>query len=101
MGVVSAYHGIEPAIADRLVEVSPMADVLADLLVAAWTRGRVEGRRDDIVSLLGARFGVVPEAIRQCIDRIDDPERLMDLVVATATVPTLHAFDQALRGQDG
>jgi hypothetical protein len=99
--VASAYTDGEPATANQVLEVRRMANALEDLLVATLLRGRLESRREDIVRLLTARFGVVPEAIRACIERVDDPDRLKDLVIATATVTTLQAFDHALQGLGG
>ena len=87
--------------ADRLLEVRRMANHLEELLVDTLLRGRVESRREDIVSLLTARFGDVPEAIQRRIERVGDLDRLLDLVVATATVPTLQAFEHVLQGLGG
>ena len=78
-----------------------MANALEDLLVDALMRGRLESRREDILRLLTARFGDVPEALRACIERVDDPDRLKDLVIATATATSLQAFDHALQGLGG
>jgi len=87
--------------ADRLLEVLRMANVLEDLFVDTLVRGRVESRREDILSLLTARFGFVPEDIHARIERIADPDRLKELVIAAGTVQTLEAFEHTLEGPAG
>ena len=96
-----AYNYVEPAMADRLLEVLRMANVLEDLFVDTLVRGRVESRREGILSFLTARFGVVPEAIHAHIERIAGPGRLKELVIAAGTVQTLEAFEHTLEGPVG
>jgi NTP pyrophosphatase (non-canonical NTP hydrolase) len=96
-----AYNYVEPAIADRLLEVLRMANVLEDLLVDTLVRGQVESRREDILSFLTGRFGAVSDAVKTRIDQVDDPDRLKDLVRASSTAQTLEAFEQTLEGLGG
>ena len=95
-----AYNYVEPALAEQLLEVLRMANVLEDLLVDTLVRGRIEGqvesRQEDILSVLSSRFGAIPAAVQGPIEAMRDLARLKELLTAAATAETLAAFEQQL-----
>ncbi len=95
-----AYNYVEPMLAEQLLEVLRMANVLEDLLVETLVRGRTEGQvtfgQQAVLSVLATRFGPVPAALQGRIEQIDEVARLQELVRAAAAAPTLAAFEQAL-----
>ncbi len=62
-------------------------------------QGRLDGRRQDILYLLRARFDP-PEArsiaITKRLNAITDTDRLRDLLVEAAQAPSLEAFERHL-----
>ncbi|MBI4881467.1 MAG: hypothetical protein HY812_17665 [Planctomycetes bacterium] len=69
-----------------------------------WERGMKEGMkeggarkcRENVLRFLAARFGHLPEEIRQGVERIGDPDRLDRLVEAAAVAENLADFAAAL-----
>ncbi len=69
-----------------------------------WERGMKEGMkegearkcRDDILRILVARFGAVPDQIREGVERIADPDHLDRLIEAAVVAQSLDAFATAL-----
>jgi len=53
--------------------------------------------RDAVLTVLRARFGVVPERVREALEAIDSVERLEALSALAATAESLEAFEQALQ----
>jgi len=60
-------------------------------------QGLQQGLRDAVLTVLHARFGVVPERVREALEAIDSVERLEALSALAATVESLEAFEQALQ----
>ncbi len=60
-------------------------------------QGLQQGAINTILTVLRARFGEVPERIRQALERVDSLERLEALGAVAATVESLEAFEQALQ----
>jgi hypothetical protein len=61
--------------------------------VTSWERF---GYQKAILDVLGARFEVVPEALRKDVERIWDPGSLTALVRQAATAQTLDDFRRAV-----
>jgi len=91
-----AYNYVEPALAEQLLEVVRMANVLEDLLADTLVQGQVEASHQAVLRVLAARFGPIPVALRGRIERLDEVARLQDLVTAAAAASTLAAFEQQL-----
>jgi predicted transposase YdaD len=60
--------------------------------------GRLLARREDLLSVLQARFGAVGAAMEAAIFRIKDARRLRDLHARAVVVPSLADFVRELRG---
>jgi hypothetical protein len=62
------------------------------LLREIEARGRMQAHVADILRLLHARFGEVPEEIRARLSGIQDETALEDLVMSTHHCPDLRSF---------
>ena len=67
------------------------------IVVQEWLRqGREQGlvlaRRDDLLSVLKARFGAVDASLEAAVHQIEDPQRLRELLVRAIVVPSLPEF---------
>lgn len=80
---------------ERLVEGLMSTVTGQQLLEQSFEEGREEGRlsasRAHIQAILEARFGVVPEKLRQQIGRLREQDVLDQAVVIAATAPTIDA----------
>jgi hypothetical protein len=63
--------------------------------------GRVETQHEDIISVLAARCGDVPQPVREQVMQITDLARLRELLYAAATVPSLEGFAPAPEAATG
>ena len=54
--------------------------------------GRQEGRQEDILELLGARFGAVPTSVIERVSALRDEAVLRRLLRQAALLPSLDAF---------
>jgi hypothetical protein len=65
------------------------------LLEQSFQEGREEGRlttlRDDILTILAARFETVPDDMRHHVERLREPDALHHLLVVAATAPDIDA----------
>ena len=59
-------------------------------------QGIAQGRRQDILRFLEARFGAVPQGVRDSLHRVDDTHALSDLVTAAALASDLDEFAAAM-----
>lgn len=70
-------------------------------LLQGLERGREEGRladrRDSILDFLAARFGAVPEGLRDAVLAISDGERLVHLTKEAATCESIDQFAEYLK----
>ena len=55
--------------------------------------------RDDLLAILTMRFGIVPSAVREQIEKCQDLETLERLVLVAANVPTWEVFLAELDGK--
>ena len=58
--------------------------------------GSLKNARENILSILKARFGKVPSSFTQKLNKIEDLTVLTELVTRAATVPNISEFQQAL-----
>lgn len=67
-------------------------------------QGQIAKAREDVLRILEVRFEEIPVALRELIERIDDTERLGNLLVQAVTIPSLAAFEsvvsQYVAGED-
>ncbi len=93
-------RNLESALAEHVLKVVRVANVLEDLLVETLVRGRTEGQvtfgQQAVLGVLTTRFGPVPTALHGRIEQIDEVARLQELVTVAAAAPTVAAFEQAL-----
>jgi hypothetical protein len=77
------------------------------IVVQEWLRqGREQGlekglilaRRDDLLSVLKSRFGAVDAMMEEAILRLEDPQRLRDLLTRAAVIASLGEFARELQG---
>jgi predicted transposase YdaD len=72
--------------------------------VEGLVKGRVEGRveglveqgRESVIEVLSARFGELPEGLREAISVISDPQKLRNLTRTSATCTSIEDFAGAL-----
>jgi hypothetical protein len=95
LGLSYSYLGRE--FIDQMLGVREVANALEMMVENALRRGRMEGRHEDITSVLVARFGEVPQPTQDQIVQITDLERLRNLLYAAATASSLEAFAQLLQ----
>jgi hypothetical protein len=55
-------------------------------------KGRVEGLVEGVLNALEARFGVLPEGIRDQLKQVSDESRLRQAMRLAVTEPTLDRF---------
>ena len=75
------------------------------ILEKEWKRGKIEGRleglleakRNDIYEFLEARFGDVPEDIKEAIGKISDLKKLSLIVRKSATVKDFDELREFLK----
>jgi hypothetical protein len=83
-----------------LLEVLRMANALENLLADALAKGGlaalVQGRQEDILSVLVTRLGPIPVETQRRVGQVDDPEVLRELLRVAATVTTMAEFAEAL-----
>ena len=60
-------------------------------------QGRLADRRDSILDILAARFGSVPETLRNAILAVSDSERLLRLTREAATCESIDQFAECLK----
>ena len=59
-------------------------------------KGKLEGKREDLLVFLGARFEQAPEDIVVAVNRIENPDMLTRLLIAAGQVATLGDFRNLL-----
>jgi len=59
--------------------------------------GRLEEKRNDIYEILEARFGDVPEDIKEAIEKISDLKKLSLIVRKSATVKNFDELREFLK----
>lgn len=70
--------------------------------VEGLQQGTLNARRQDIVHLLKVRFNLTsPRDITKQLTKIEDAERLQDLLVEAARTPDLESFWEHLNGKQG
>ena len=72
---------------------SPLLNELIDEKVA---EGVAEGRQQDVLEVLEARFGLVPLDVVQRVKAVTNAGQLSQLIKQAARCPDLEAFRQAL-----
>ena len=60
-------------------------------------RGLREGRKEDILRILKARFQDIPSTLKEPIEKIKDLEMLGNLLVQAATTPSLGEFESVVK----
>lgn len=65
-----------------------------------FERGQVRARQDDVLEILGIRFGKVSPALRRAIRDVDQTRRLKLLVRKAAAVGSLEEFASVLLPPD-
>jgi len=66
--------------------------VLEEGLAKGRVEGRVAGLVEGLLQALNARFGTVPEAVRQRVQEVREESRLCDAMRLVITEPTLDQF---------
>jgi len=61
--------------------------------------GRVDTAREAVLDVVAARFGEVPDSLRERLQRIDDPGLLRTLLRTAAAAESLAAFGRAVEGE--
>jgi hypothetical protein len=83
-----AYHYLEEGVAQKLLEVlnmpNLMEQMIADRLTQGIEEGRAEGQREMVRGVIRSRFGAVPTVLEERIARLDG-EGLQALVIQAAT----------------
>ncbi len=87
-----AYHYLEEGVAQKLLEVLNMPNLMEQMIADRLTQGIEEGRADGIQrgqqemvrGVIRSRFGNVPKALEDRIARLDG-EGLQALVIQAAT----------------
>ncbi len=59
-------------------------------------QGVVEGRTESLIVVLTARFGQLPETLKEAVKRITDVAALDSLIKIAATCAAMGEFEQAL-----
>jgi hypothetical protein len=59
-------------------------------------QGALQSSREDLLAILAARFGAIPESLQKAIAAIDDLMRLKTLLPNAATVSSLSEFEMAM-----
>jgi predicted transposase YdaD len=59
-------------------------------------KGLILARREDLLSVLNSRFGAVDASLEAAVLRIEDPQRLRDLVARAVVVQSLEEFAREL-----
>jgi len=59
-------------------------------------QGTVATAREYVLEVIAARFGEVPDSLRQRLQRIDDPGLLRTLLRTAAAAESLEAFRRAM-----
>jgi flagellar biosynthesis/type III secretory pathway protein FliH len=59
-------------------------------------KGLILARRDDLLSVLKSRFGTVGPLLENAILRLEDPQRLRDLLARAAVATNLEDFAREL-----
>ena len=62
------------------------------VLEEGLAKGRVEGLAEGLLRALNARFGTVPEAVRQRVQEVREESRLCEAMRLVITEPTLDQF---------
>ena len=71
-------------------------EVARDVFPKTLQKKRNEGTRGSLITFLQARFGPMPEEVKEKLELIVSPEALDILVKGAATEPTLEAFKKLL-----
>jgi len=66
--------------------------VLEEGLAKGLAKGRVEGLVEGLLRALTARFGTVPEAVRQRVQEVREESRLCEGMRLVITEPTIEQF---------
>jgi len=74
-----------------------IATVLEESQRRKYLSGKTEGKAEDILSILTARFGKAAEKFKDSIYSLNDPQILNSLVVACAVCPSLDDFKAELK----
>ena len=78
-----------------------MVTIAEKLIQEGWRSGKQEGwqsgKLDAIHKVLQIRFGELPDTIKQKLDKIDDSEKLENLLASAVTANSLPDFMQTLR----
>ena len=64
-------------------------------------QGTVATAREYVLEVVAARFGEVPDSLRESVQRIDDPGLLRTLLRTAAAAESLEAFDSRLEALAG
>ena len=62
-------------------------------------QGTVATAREYVLEVIAARFGEVPDSLRERLQRIDDPGLLRTLLRTAAAAESLAAFGRAVEGE--
>ena len=65
-------------------------------LAKGLEEGRTEGRLESLLIFLSARFGQLPDTLREAIAHIQDSEKLDRLVALAATCTARDEFERGL-----
>ncbi len=80
-----------------VTEGNKMANTFLDeMLEKGEAKGKAEGKIEAILSVLGVRFGSVPEPVVTALEKCTEVERLDKLVLAAVTCTDIGDFQQRL-----
>ena len=73
------------------------AMIESPLLKELTDEARAEARQEDILKILGGRFGAVPDDLAEAVRALDDEKRLGEAVTVAVQCQDLEAFRVHLR----
>jgi len=74
-----------------------LSKLLGSTLEEGRIKGAVERARNDILEILEARFGSVPEDIKEAVEKITDLKKLSLIVRKSATVKNFDELREFLK----
>jgi hypothetical protein len=80
----------------RIYEAEHTMETLSPYQKRFIAKGKIEGKREDLLVIIGTRFEQAPEDIVAAVNRIESPDLLTRLLVAAGQVATLGDFRSLL-----